>query len=117
MFNSKRNKESDEGFSTDAMPLLSRNEALILEMLVGSGRELFGLEMVGESGGALKRGTVYVTLQRMKDKGYIDSKPEPRAAPEIGIPRRLYWATGAGERALAAYQAVHAILVPGLTTA
>lgn len=117
MFNQKRTKESNKEESTDDLPLLSRKEALILEMLISSGRELFGLEMVEASGGDLKRGTVYVTLQRMKEKGFIDSKPEPRPAPEIGIPRRMYWATGAGERVFAAYQAAHAVLSADLVTA
>lgn len=78
-------------------PNLSHKEFLILGMLIGRG-EMFGLEMVEVSDGELKRGTIYVTLQRMGDKGYIESREEPRAHPEIGIPRRKYWATGLGER-------------------
>ncbi|HEX8367618.1 MAG TPA: hypothetical protein VF604_03545, partial [Pyrinomonadaceae bacterium] len=68
-------------------PKLSRKEFLILEMLIGKG-EMFGLEMVEASEGNLKRGTIYVTLQRMGDKGYIESREEARSMPEIGIPRR-----------------------------
>jgi DNA-binding PadR family transcriptional regulator len=117
MLDSKNNKENDKNCSTSELPLLSRKEALILEMLINGGRELFGLEMVEASGGALKRGTVYVTLQRMKEKGFIDSKPEPRPAPEIGIARRMYWATGAGERVFAAYHAAHTIFSTDLITA
>ena len=78
-------------------PKLSRKEFLILGMLIEKG-EMFGLEMVEASEGELKRGTIYVTLQRMGDKGYIESREEPRLMPEIGIPRRKYWATGLGER-------------------
>ncbi|MDQ2746891.1 MAG: PadR family transcriptional regulator [Acidobacteriota bacterium] len=78
-------------------PKLSRKEMAILGMLIGKG-EMFGLEMVEASAGELKRGTVYVTLQRMSDKGYIESREEPRSMPEIGIPRRKYQATGLGER-------------------
>ena len=70
---------------------------LALEMLISNG-EMFGLEMVETSEGELKRGTIYVTLQRMGDKGYIESREEPRTMPEIGIPRRKYSATGLGER-------------------
>ncbi|HVG18119.1 MAG TPA: PadR family transcriptional regulator, partial [Blastocatellia bacterium] len=73
-------------------------------------RELYGLEMVEASSGSLKRGTIYVTLQRMQEKGLVDSKPEPRTAPEIGIPRRLYIVTGYGQRMYRAYQAAHAVL-------
>ena len=78
-------------------PRLSRKEFLILGMLIGRG-EMFGLEMVETSEGELKRGTIYVTLQRMGNKGYIESREEPRSMPEIGIPRRKYLATGLGER-------------------
>lgn len=86
---------------------LSRKEALILALLINSGSNLFGLEMVEFSNGELKRGTIYVTLQRMQEKGLIDSKPEQRPAPEIGIPRRLYWPTVRGHRSFAAYETVH----------
>ena len=88
----------------------SAKETLILEMLVASARELFGLEMVEASKGELKRGTIYVTLKRMEDKGLIESRTEARAVGEIGIPRRLYKITGHGERVLAAMRAAHAIV-------
>ena len=78
-------------------PKLSRKEFSILEMLIDK-EEMYGLEMVEASMGELKRGTIYVTLQRMSDKGYIKSREEPRTIPEIGIPRRKYQATGLGEK-------------------
>jgi len=96
------------------LPSVSRKELLILEMLIQSARELYGLEMVEASNGNLKRGTIYVTLQRMQEKGFVDSKPEPRTAPEIGIPRRLYSVTGYGQRVYQAYQTAHALLVRDL---
>lgn len=83
--------------NNNEFPKLSRKEFLILEMLVGKG-EMFGLEMVEASNGELKRGTIYVTLGRMSDKGYVESREESRSMPEIGIPRRKYRATGLGER-------------------
>ena len=83
--------------NNNEFPKLSRKEMLALEMLISNG-EMFGLEMVETSEGELKRGTIYVTLQRMGDKGYIESREEPRTMPEIGIPRRKYRATGLGER-------------------
>ena len=81
----------------EEFPKLSRKEFSILQLLISKG-EMFGLEMVEASEGELKRGTIYVTLQRMGDKGYIESREEPRELPEIGIPRRKYSATGLGER-------------------
>jgi DNA-binding PadR family transcriptional regulator len=93
--------EKDEATKRDeeSIPNLSGKEAVVLEMLLTTGRELFGLEMVEASGGLLKRGTVYVTLQRMEEKGLIESRQEARPGAEIGIPRRLYRATGLGARA------------------
>jgi len=79
-----------------SFPKLSGKELVILELLISRG-ELFGLEMVEASDGTLKRGTIYVTLQRMGDKNYVESREEPRRIPEIGIPRRKYKATGLGE--------------------
>ena len=83
--------------NNNEFPKLSRKELIILGMLIGKG-EMFGLEMVKASEGELKRGTIYVTLQRMGDKGYTESREEARIMPEIGIPRRKYSATGLGER-------------------
>jgi DNA-binding PadR family transcriptional regulator len=101
-----RNQDLDRG-----LLLPSTKEAFILELLLkDGGSERFGLEMVNVSNGRLKRGTIYVTLQRMQEKGFIDSKAEPRPSPEIGIPRRIYWATGAGERAFGAYLAARSVL-------
>src|SRR3954447_9051151 len=81
---------------TKDFPSLSHKEFIILDLLVHKG-EMYGLEMVETSSGELKRGTIYVTLQRMAEKGYVDSHEEARVEPEIGIPRRKYQATGLGE--------------------
>jgi DNA-binding PadR family transcriptional regulator len=77
---------------------------LILDLL--SGGELFGLQLVEQSGGRLKRGTVYVTLARMLQKGYLESRTEPLPSGAIGLPRRLYRPTAFGLRLLDA--SVHA---------
>lgn len=78
-------------------PSLSGKEFLIMEMLLNEG-EMFGLEMVDESNGDLKKGTIYVTLQRMMDKKLLESWEENRDENEIGIARRMYSATDYGER-------------------
>lgn len=57
---------------------------------------MFGLEIVERSGGAVKRGTVYVTLGRMQEKGFVRSRTEPPAPGAIGLPRRLYRPTSFG---------------------
>src|SRR5687767_470787 len=55
------------------LPRLSPKELLILELLVGHD-DMYGLAMVTASRRRLKRGTVYVTLGRMEEKGYIASR-------------------------------------------
>ena len=64
---------------------------------------MFGLHMVEVSAGALKRGTIYVTLSRMEAKGYVESEQEPSQAGAIGLPRRIYRPTALGERMLRAW--------------
>jgi DNA-binding PadR family transcriptional regulator len=83
------------------IPRLSGTERLILDLLRES--ELFGLQLVDRSEGALKRGTVYVTLGRMQDKGYVESRTEPLPAGAIGLPRRWYRPTEYGLRVLDAW--------------
>jgi DNA-binding PadR family transcriptional regulator len=71
-------------------------EALIFDLLGKA--EMYGLQLVEASAGGLKRGTVYVTLGRMEEKGYVESRQEEGAAGAIGLPRRLYRATPLGLR-------------------
>ena len=80
------------------VPHLSQKEYMILDLL-RSGVERFGLEMVKESNGSLKRGTIYVTLGRMAEKGYVTSRQE-KNPNDSGMPRRLFSITGEGARAL-----------------
>jgi len=85
------------------LPHLSSTERVILCLLVEHG-ELFGLQLVERSNGALKRGTVYVTLGRMQDKGYLESRQEPLPPGAIGLPRRLYRPTAYARRVLDAWR-------------
>jgi PadR family transcriptional regulator PadR len=79
------------------MPTLSGKETVILELLL-DGHEMYGLELVDASSGRLKRGTVYVTLQRMEEKGYVQSRLDAPARNTPGLPRRRYKATAASRR-------------------
>ena len=81
--------------------------------LLAEHEELFGLRMVELSGGRLKRGTVYVTLGRMQEKGYLESRQEPLPPGAIGLPRRLYRPTGLALRILAAWKAAERIYISG----
>ena len=84
------------------IPTLSSKETLILELLLEHG-ELYGLELVAASRRRLKRGTVYVTLGRMADKGYVESRLEDAPAESGGLPRRLYKPTTLGRHLLDAW--------------
>lgn len=87
------------------IPKLSDKEALILGMLIAESKEMYGLEMIERSGGCLKLGTLYTTLNRMEDKGYIVSRKEAAQPNARGLPRRLYCPTGLGTRVHAAWEA------------
>ena len=77
---------------------LSKIEYAILDLL-RSGGEMYGLEMIRNSGGLLKTGTIYVTLGRMVDKKYVSSRQED-TENYPGMPRRLYRISGVGQAAL-----------------
>jgi DNA-binding PadR family transcriptional regulator len=97
----------------ERLPKFSTAERTIIELLVEH-QELFGLQMVELSGGRLKRGTVYVTLGRMHEKGYLESRQEPLPEGAIGLPRRLYRPTGLAMRILAAWKAAEQIYLTGI---
>jgi DNA-binding PadR family transcriptional regulator len=89
---------------------LSSKEALILALLTGG--EMYGLELVAASNGALKRGTVYVTLGRMEEKGYVTSRLDDELPPGGGLPRRLYQPTALGRQVASAWATVGRRLAP-----
>jgi DNA-binding PadR family transcriptional regulator len=89
------------------MKLLSDKEVVILRLLVDD--ELYGLQLVERSRGRLKRGTVYVTLGRMEDKGLVASRVDG-TEPTPGLPRKLYRPTALGRRTFEAWEMVRAKL-------
>ena len=90
---------------------VSPKELLVLELLVRD-KPLYGLQLVAASRGRLKRGTVYVTLDRMEDKGYITSRLDDPPPGAGGLPRRLYELTPLGRRMLSAWTSGATQLVP-----
>jgi len=83
-------------------PRISRTERIILDLLIRD-EELYGLQIVERSNGGVKRGTVYVTLGRMQEKGYVESRTEAPVPGAIGLPRRLYRPTAYGAAVLKAW--------------
>ncbi|WP_420126189.1 PadR family transcriptional regulator [Longimicrobium sp.] len=92
------------------IPKLSAKEAEVLRLLIANG-EMYGLEMVQRST-MLKRGTVYVTLSRMSDKGYVESRLEDVSLGD-GPARRLYQVTGLGVRAFRAMEQAARVFAGG----
>ena len=79
------------------LPKLSRTERFILERI--SGEEMFGLQIVEQSNGALKRGTCS-DPRRMRTKATSSRGPK-RSPPAIGRAAGLYRPTAYGLRVLA----------------
>src|SRR5687767_4665638 len=96
---------------TRRIPRLSAKESLILDLLA-HGEDQYGLQLVAASKGRLKRGTVYVTLGRMEDKGYVTSYAEDAPDGAGGLPRRLYKATPFGLRVVKAWSTLVQQLSP-----
>jgi len=93
----------------DDTPLPSPLEYEVISLLNHRG-EMYGLQLVKDSEGKLKRGTVYVTLGRMVEKGLVEDRVEGSVTDYIGIRRRLYKVTGLGERAARKFEAMQAVL-------
>jgi PadR family transcriptional regulator, regulatory protein PadR len=90
---------------------LSAKESIVLQLLVRDD-EAYGLELVSASRGRLKRGTVYVTLGRMEEKGYIVSRLVDAPPEAGGLPRRIYKATALGRQVLEAWSQPAKFLIP-----
>lgn len=100
---------------------LSLTEAVIAHLLrQNKPKPLYGLEMVRLSSDGdlqLKKGTIYVTLERMEKKGLIVSELETTPPSEVKkgdfyIPRRMYKLTPKGTKALQALETAVA-KIPG----
>lgn len=94
------------------LPTLSAKERIVLDLLAVEG-QMYGLQLVTQSGGRLKRGTVYVTLGRMQQKGLIDADAEKLSDDSGLVPRRMYRATPFGLRVLQAWTHAARMLAVG----
>jgi DNA-binding PadR family transcriptional regulator len=76
-------------------------ESVVLALL--GDEEKYGLELIRASDGRLRRGSVYVLLDRMEEASLVTSRQEAKTPPHIAIPRRLYRATAEGKALLRAH--------------
>lgn len=110
-------------------PFLTEAERVVLAVLDGD--VMRGLDIVRNSGGLLKRGTIYIVLSKMEEQPYIpydrnrtitseDSSPLVRSwedaddpsFPPLGIRRRMYQGTRAGYYFLQRYYEYKLLLSP-----
>lgn len=98
------------------IPRLTNTEVLVMQILLDEARkEIYGWELMEKSGGNLKRGTIYVILNRMEDKGFIVSRKEQRRVGARGLPRRMYKLTGIGQRTISAWEIAQKQFIGGLS--
>ncbi len=80
---------------------LLKRQFLILKILANNNhKEMCGLDIVKESKGKLRRASIYVYLQNMKDEGLIYSRKERINEERIEIPRTFYSITEKGYKKL-----------------
>jgi DNA-binding PadR family transcriptional regulator len=87
-----------------ATRLPSDKELVVLRLLRERVKGMYGLEIVNASDGQLGRASIYVTLSRMEDKGFIKSYT-PLSDDHPGLPRPQYKIQALGQRALQAADA------------
>lgn len=80
----------------------SGKELEVLRLLQGEPRGMYGLEVVGRSGGTVGRTSVYVLLGRLEEKGFVRVRKEMSKHP--GLPRRIYAISAEGQRVVAAIE-------------
>ncbi|MBS0417035.1 MAG: helix-turn-helix transcriptional regulator [Proteobacteria bacterium] len=81
-------------------------EMVVMRILQGKPGGAYGLEIVAASNERVKRGSVYVLLGRLEEKGFVrvlKTRPEPGYD---GPPRPQYQLTAEGTRVMTAAEAI-----------
>ena len=55
----------------------TQKELTALRLLADNPDGLLGVQLVRESGGGIRQGSVYFILDRLAQEGYVSAKPEP----------------------------------------
>jgi PadR family transcriptional regulator PadR len=83
---------------------LGEFEVLVLMAVLHADEEAYGSvvreEIERRSGRAVARGAVYITLERLEEKGLLVSMPGDTTPERGGRPRRLFRVTPMGVRSL-----------------
>ena len=79
----------------------TKGEMVVMRILQDAPKGLYGLQIVAESDKAISRGSIYVLLSRLQEKGYVKSR-RPQSDPDYpGLPRPIYTLSAEGSRVLA----------------
>ncbi len=81
---------------------MAPKELKALRLLIDNPRGLYGSEFVVLSEGYLGRGTIYTTLERLVEKGYV-REVEEEATSAYQLQRTRHLITGQGQRAVREY--------------
>jgi DNA-binding PadR family transcriptional regulator len=79
----------------------TKTEMTVLSLLMNAPQGLYGLEVVEQSNKEVKRGSVYVLLGRLEEKGYVERTTPKVDASYPGLPRPIYKITAPGRKVLA----------------
>jgi DNA-binding PadR family transcriptional regulator len=83
---------------------LGEFEVVVLMAAMHLGRDAYGSAILDEiesrTGRRVSRGSVYITLDRLEDKGLLESKLEGANPSRAGRPKRLFRVTAAGVKAV-----------------
>jgi DNA-binding PadR family transcriptional regulator len=82
----------------------TRSEMVVLKLLQHRPSGAYGLEIVADSNGTLKRSSLYVLLGRLEEKGFVRIKSTISEHP--GLPRPIYVISGEGLRVVRACELV-----------
>jgi DNA-binding PadR family transcriptional regulator len=84
----------------------SNREAVILDIMINgerSGRDIRN-EYQARTGHKMPLGSLYTTLARMEESGFVTSRTGGTTPERRGYPRKFFSIRGTGERALKNYQ-------------
>lgn len=84
----------------------TRGEMMVMTLLQNEAGGMYGLEIVEASAGAIKRGSVYVLLGRLEEKGFVKSQAAKEDPGHPGLPRPVYRLTADGLKVLAAAETI-----------
>jgi DNA-binding PadR family transcriptional regulator len=91
-------------FSKRDFPTLA--EVNVMRVLQDAPSGLYGLQIVAESNGTISRGSVYVLLDRLERKGFIDVKRTDVKGTHPGLQRPHYKLNAEGRRMVVAAEAL-----------